>query len=83
MTNASCEVLTKTHSFNMSSCCKPPTLLPKSKDSAMDELVSSIHELKLKMVKIEEKSQVLGESSKQLQGPKIEQLRGRLPPWCM
>lgn len=83
VSDTSCDVPTKTHSYSMPFYCKPPSLLRKSKDLAMDEFVRGLHELKLKMAKLEEKNQVLEESSKQSLGTKIKQLGGRLLHRCM
>lgn len=59
---------------------KLPITLSKVDDSSMDELVKGIRELKIKLARLEEKDQPLGEVPKQA---KLGQTGGRLPLRCM
>ena len=69
-------VLPTTHSHG-----KPSTA--KVDDSAMDELVKGIRELKIKLARLEEKGQTSEDMTKPSSGPKPGQTGGRLPPRCM
>ena len=71
-------VLPMTHTYG-----KPLTTNSKGDDTAMDELVKGIRELKIKFAKLEENGQSLEGPIKQSFGQKSNQLGGRLPPRCM
>ena len=74
----------KKHSCEKHSCEKHTSSIPsKVDDLAIDELVKGIRELNIKMAKLEEKGQPLGDSTKKSSGPKVGQAGGRLPPRCM
>ena len=71
------------HSCGRHSCEKHTSSIPSKVDElSMDDLVKGMRELKIKMAKLEEKGQALGDSTKQSSGPKVGQT-GRLPPRCM
>lgn len=70
--------LPMTHSYG-----KLLTTNSKSDDVSMEEMVNKIWELKIKFTRLEENNQSSKGSMKQSLGLKLEQMRGRLLPWCM
>ena len=59
------------------------TMNSKGDDTAIDELVKGIRELKIKFAKLEENSQSSEGPIKQSFGQKSNQIGGRLPLRCM